>query len=183
LFLGAHVRPGWGVTLDMFVAARAHSYFNITTGQDNNGDSIYNDRPAFATDLTRSSVVKTAYGNFDTDPLPGQTIIPMNYGKAPGMALTMLALNKDFTFGPRAAMPSPPAGQTAKPTGKKAELPPQRYRLEFSVWADNVLNHVNPGPPVGVLSSPLFGRSISLNGFSQNTAANRTLTLRAAFFF
>jgi hypothetical protein len=46
-----------------------------------------------------------------------------------------------------------------------------------------VLNHVNPGPPIGVLTSPQFGQSISLGGFTENTAANRSLTLHAAFFF
>jgi hypothetical protein len=183
LYMGLNAHPAWGVMLNLFVAVRAHSYFNITTGQDNNGDSIYNDRPAFATDLTRSSVVRTAYGNFDTDPMPGQTIIPMNYGRAPGMALTELALSRDFSFGPRAAAALPPAGGPATATGKKAELPPQRYRLLLGVWALNALNHVNPGPPVGVLTSPLFGKSISLGGFSGNSAANRTLTLRAAFYF
>ncbi|MGA8938943.1 MAG: hypothetical protein WB439_07245 [Acidobacteriaceae bacterium] len=45
-------------------------------------------------------------------------------------------------------------------------------------------NSYNPGPPVGILTSPFFGKSISLNSpFSNNTAANRAITLRAAFFF
>jgi hypothetical protein len=43
---------------------------------------------------------------------------------------------------------------------------------------------VNAGTPVGVLTSPEFGQSISLNGpFSGNSAANRLLLLRAALNF
>jgi hypothetical protein len=57
----------------------------------------------------------------------------------------------------------------------------------FAVEANNVFNHVNPGTPVGVLTSPLFGESISLNspfsvgGFS--TSSNRTVTLHCNFSF
>jgi hypothetical protein len=181
-FWGADAHPGWDTEINLFMGARAHSYFNITTGQDNNGDSIYNDRPAFATDLTRSSVVRTKYGNFDTDPIQGQTIIPMNYGDAPGMVFLSMRAFKNFHFGPREAAPKPPPGAKA-PAGGKVPPAQGRYRLQVGIWADNVLNHVNPGPPIGVLTSPEFGKSISLGGFTENTAANRALTLHAAFFF
>ncbi len=172
-FCGVNVRPpGWDTWINLFFVARSHADFNITTGRDNNGDSIYNDRPAFATDLTRPSVVRTAFGNFDTDPLPSQTIIPMNYGRAPSFTYLMMSVHKDFHLGPR-----PAAG-----AGGKVE--PRPYRLQFGLTADNLLNTNNPGPPVGVLTSPLFGKSISLNApFTGNTAANRALTLRTAFFF
>jgi hypothetical protein len=43
---------------------------------------------------------------------------------------------------------------------------------------------VNPGQPVGVLSSPLFGQSLSVaTDFSTLTAANRTLLLHSTFTF
>jgi hypothetical protein len=48
-------------------------------GQDRNGDSQYNDRPTFATDLSRSSVVATRPALFDMSPTADQTIIPINY--------------------------------------------------------------------------------------------------------
>jgi hypothetical protein len=52
------------------------------------------------------------------------------------------------------------------------------------VNARNVLNKVNAGTPIGVLSSPDFGRSISLAGgpFS-SAAANRKIELQAMFSF
>jgi len=60
----------------------------------------------------------------------------------------------------------------------------RRYSLTFSVNARNVLNHVNPGVPVGNLSSPLFGTSNSLAGgpFS-SSASNRRIELQAMFSF
>ncbi len=183
-YTGFDAHPGWDTSFNMFISVLSQSHFDITTGQDNNGDSIYNDRPAFATDLTRASVVHTAFGDFDSNPLPGQTIIPINYGQAPGFVYTALYFTKNFRFGPRPAVPPPPAGHNAPPSGHKADLPPPRYRLQFGIGADNLLNHVNPGLPIGVLTSRFFGKSISLNApFSNNTAANRAVTLRAAFYF
>jgi hypothetical protein len=184
LYSGVRTQPGWDSAINLFFGARSHSWFNITTGQDNNGDSIYNDRPAFATDLTRPSVVKTSLGNFDTDPIPGQTIIPINYGHAPAFTFLEIEATKDFHLGPRPASPAQQIPNAPQGSRTKAELPPRPYRLQFGIAADNVLNTVNPGPPVGVLTSPFFGKSISLNTpFTNNTAANRAITLRAAFFF
>lgn len=182
-FSGVNVHPGWGGALNLFFVARSQGDFNITTGEDNNGDSIYNDRPAFATDLSRPSVVHTAFGNFDTDPLAGQTIIPMNYGRAPSFNYLEIFAHKDVSFGPRPAIRRTSAGAAAK--GKRmASEAPRPYRLQFGLEVDNVLNTNNPGAPVGVLTSPFFGKAISLNApFTGNTAANRAVTLRAAFLF
>lgn len=183
-YAGINGRPGWDTTFNVFMSARSSGYFNITTGLDNNGDSVYNDRPSFATDLTRDSVVRTAYGDFDTSPLPGQTIIPYDYGRTAGLFYMEVYLNKNFRFGPRPSAPASPAGHDAPAAGSKAELPPQRYRLQVGIGADNIFNHVNPGAPISVLTSPDFGNVRSMNApFSQNTAANRALTLRGAFFF
>jgi len=38
------------------------------------------------------------------------------------------------------------------------------YNLTLSVSANNIFNHVNPSSPVGNLSSPFFGQSLSLAG-------------------
>jgi hypothetical protein len=40
----------------------------------------------------------------------------------------------------------------------------KRYNLTISVLAHNLLNHVNLGPAIGNLSSPLFGLSNTLAG-------------------
>jgi hypothetical protein len=180
------------MNLNMFLAWRGDSYFNITTGSDNNGDTIYNDRPSFASAATpAASLVKTAFGNFDLTPQPGEAIIPINYGNAPGVVYTEFYLSKNFRFGPRPpapanAAPAAPAANgsaPAKPVAK-ADLPPPRYRLQFNIGANNAFNHLNAGTPVGVLTSPYFGTSNTLNSmFGSNTSSNRTLMFRTAFFF
>jgi hypothetical protein len=54
------------------------------------------------------------------------------------------------------------------------------------VQARNLLNHVNPGPVNGIISSPLFGESNSLAGgfgaFAQS-GNNRRIDLQARFTF
>ena len=194
LFTGGTLNLPRGIALEPFLIATSGSPFNITTGFDNNGDTIYNDRPSFATDLSRPSVVRTRYGNFDLDPLPNQRVIPINFGRGPAFASLFLSASKNFKFGPL-PKPSepPPAGASSTavavstaPAGKAAPIPKPTppFELGFSVEAQNVLNHVNAAPPIGVLTSPFFGRSITLqNNFSNTSAANRTITFRTYFRF
>ena len=102
-FIGGSITAPWNVRLSPMISYSSGGAYNITTGRDNNGDSQFNDRPAFATDLSRPSVVRTALGNFDTQPIAGQTIVPRNYGNAPGQFSVNLRLSKTFGFGERAA--------------------------------------------------------------------------------
>ena len=136
--------------------------------------------------------MRTVYGNFDLSPTNGQSIIPANYSRGPAFASLQLSLSKTFNFGPRpAATPAAPraSGAAAAATpppgaGPNAGKPDPPFQLGFSVESQNVFNHTNASSPIGVLTSPFFGRSISLSSaFGGNTAANRTVTLQTYFRF
>ncbi len=86
--------------MNPFLVYQSSAPFNIVVGQDLNGDNQFNDRPTFATDLTRPSVVHTQWGTFDTQPIAGQTVIPINYGKGPSTVIFNTRLQKNFNFGP-----------------------------------------------------------------------------------
>jgi hypothetical protein len=166
---------------DPFLVLQSSMPFNITTGTDLNGDSQFNDRPGFATDLSRPSVYRTRWGTFDADPLPGQKIIPINYGTGPSFVMLQMLFARNFTFGPRiqdsSAAPSMP-GKSSKPDVER------RYQLNLGVEAQNVLNIVNGGPPIGVLGAPLFGKSTSLSTTQfSNPQANRILYLHMNLTF
>ncbi len=183
VFMGAGINLPYGLAVQPFVSAHSGRPFNITTGTDLNRDTIYNDRPAFATDLSRPSVVRTAYGSFDTNPLPTQPIIPYNYGRGPALVWVDLQLTEALHVGRRPAMKAAPQA-AAGPAAKQASHPERPWTLSFSVEAQNLFNNVNPSLPVGVLSSPLFGRSLSVaTDFSPLTAANRTILLHSTFNF
>jgi hypothetical protein len=183
LFSAVNLTLPLGISGSLFGSTSGGTPFNITTGTDLNGDTIYNDRPAFATNPTANSILyNTRFGNFDANPQPGEKTIPINYGNSPNYFFLQASLSRDFKIGPRPAATPPAAG--AKGPAPKPDRP---YTLTFSAEAANLLNHNNPGVPVGVLSSPYFGRSISLSSpFSLggiSTSANRTITLHCNFSF
>ncbi len=186
LFGGLTAKLPYGFTGSLWGSIMTGAPFNITTGTDLNGDTIYNDRPAFATNPTENSqIYKTRFGTFDANPQPGEPIIPFNYGDSPNFYFLMVHLDRAFPIGPRPATPAPvPGAPAAKGPTPKPDRP---YTLLFGVEANNILNRVNPGTPVGVLTSPLFGQSISLNSpFSLgglSTSSNRTVTLHCNFSF
>src|SRR6185312_10434270 len=61
---------------------------------------------------------------------------------------------------------------------------PRRYSLNFSAMVRNALNNVNLAQPVGVLESPLFGKSNGLaGGFFSSPDSNRSINLQVSFNF
>jgi hypothetical protein len=120
-FLGGYTHIPGGFSLNPFFILQSSHPFNIVVGQDLNGDTQFNDRPAFATDLSRPSVVRTKWGNFDTAPLPGQKVIPINYGTGPGVLIANLRLNRSFNFGPKLPEPPPPPPAPAATASKDAK--------------------------------------------------------------
>ncbi len=193
--LGGNVKAPLGISLSPFITFRSGVPFNITTGSDFNGDTIFNDRPAFATDLNRqcnfgtaanpnirSCVARTAFGNFDLQPASGQTIIPRNYGRGPEFFVVNLRAAREFGFGggkKKASKQAASVGDNSNRTGTNSPFgssgggqqsggddDESPYKLELSVQIRNLFNRTNGGTPVGNLSSPLFGEPVSLaSGF------------------
>jgi len=200
--LTGSVETFWGIGFFPLLIAQSGAPFNIITGLDNNADSLFVDRPAFATDLTRASVRRTAFGNFDVLPLPGAQIIPRNFADGPGYFSVNMRFAKTFGFGtvhaPARAQATSGAARASAPAKAGAARPapaqPARpedkpYKLTLSVFVANLFNHTNKGTPIGNLSSPQFGTSNSLSGNGQFTfgasaaQANRSVSLRAQFQF
>ena len=102
----------WHLYFGTLVAIRSGLPFNITTGQDNNGDGVANDRPAGVT---------------------------RNTGQGPGQLSVDVHLGRRFTFNAR----------------------DRKIDMDAGVDSFNVLNHTNFNNYIGVITSPLFGRSNS----------------------
>jgi hypothetical protein len=179
------------LTLNPFVVAATGTFFNIITGRDNNGDGIFNDRPAFVSATTRPEDIRvTRFGTFDVNPVAGTPLIPRNYGEGPGFFIVNLNLSRAFGFGdmpgannaaasqggggggPRGGGGGGPgrgAGGGAMAGGGGGGARPgapveKRYNLTFTANIINILNRTNLCPPVGNLASPLFGQSQSTTG-------------------
>jgi len=125
LFLGGSFALPEGFRLSPFMMANSGSPFNITTGQDNNGDSIFNDRPASApTAATGANIVKTRWGTFDTNPQAGETIIPINLGTGPGQFSLNLRLSKTIGLGRGTETTTVAGGPGGPPPGGGRGGPP-----------------------------------------------------------
>ncbi len=152
----------------------------------------------------------------DPNPKPGETILPRNFGRSPGSVTLNFRLSKTFGFGGSRESSANPsnnngnfgggggggrgpggggpggggiaggaAGGFFRGLGGGGSTG-QRYNLTISVQARNLLNHVNPGPINGIVTSPLFGESNNLAGgvgaFAQS-GLNRRIDLQARFTF
>ena len=198
LTFGGSMAAKWGLRFSPLLIADSGPPFNITLGHDFYGNTLFNGRPGVATDATRPGVVLTQYGLLDTNPIPGETILSRNYGRGPGIVMLNLRVSKTFAFGPAAEGSVSSGGGRRRQTGPfEGEAPPggtlstgHRYNLTISLSMRNLLNHNNPGPIIGNIESPLFGRanqpygvgSLGGTGFSES-ANNRRLELQTRFTF
>ena len=206
-FLGGTISLPYALRLSPFILADSGAPFNIIVGQDLNGDSIFNDRPALASTAGPGGrVVVTPYGTFNTVPIAGQPLAPINYGHGPALFTLNMRLSKTWGIGPKVSGrtgsggggpggggggrggggglgPRGLSGGGGSPFTFGSETS-HKYNLTFSVSARNLLNNVNYGLPVGNLDSPLFGLSNSTAAapFSSGSA-NRRIDLQMLFSF
>ena len=221
--VGGTITLKHGILLSPLMNFQSGTPFNITIGQDLLGTTIFNQRPAFATASTPAAdVVSTRYGNFNIDPVPGESLIPINYGEGPNNFVMNLRVSKTVAFGNRTGEHS--AGDVAgggvstdgmgsgkAPGGYRVGTAAQasgggtlgsrglsntsgsgggsasaskRYSMTFSAEARNLFNNVNLAPPVGNLTSPLFGKSNGLQGGVYSfSGTNRRIDFQVVFSF
>ena len=215
-FAGTINLPWWQLSLNPFIVASSGRPFNITIGQDLNGDRLFTERPSFAPagvdcNNPAANIVCTPYGNFNLRPAPGEALIPRNFGESPVFLSVNMRISKTWNFGNihsssaanrsegrqggggrggggrggGAGVPQIPTGGggggqrggggggprggggggLAGLGGPVSGAPEaKRYSMQFSLNFQNLFNKVNLSPPVGNLSSPYFGQSLSLNG-------------------
>ena len=203
VFVGGSISGPYGFRLSPFLIATSGSPYNVTLGEDLNGDSVNNDRPSFSDTCFQP----TSACFYNRSPNPTDARVPINYLTGPAQFVLNLRLSKTFGFGRETSSAKGPGGQGGGPGGHGggrhmggggfgrgpgasigALFGPgntnRPYNLTFSVNARNVLNRQNLAAPVGNLSSPNFGNSVALAGgpFSSR-AASRKLELQATFSF
>jgi hypothetical protein len=150
---GSITLPWWQVVLNPFVIANTGPPFNITTGQDLNLDRQYNERPSFAAenaDCNNVNIRCTKYGKFNLRPLPGEQIIPRNYGQSPGSLSVNLTVSRTFRFGlinRTSVAPARAAGQSAAAPVDAAKRPATGGPSAGGGGAANVKAAAAPGGP------------------------------------
>jgi hypothetical protein len=203
--VGGNFTAPHGFSFGPFITFRSGVPFNITTGTDVNGDTLFTERPAFVTSASEPGIVVTKLGAFDPTPEPGDTIIPRNYGRSPEFFVVNLRTTKEFGFGggekktsaqtqgggggggQRGGINSPFGGGGGG--GQRGGDDESKYKLSFTAAIRNIFNQTNPGVPVGNLRSPLVGESLSLaggfgfGGGGGSQVGNRRIELQVQFSF
>ncbi len=164
LFVNVNAPIPYGIRLGLNMQMASAAPYNITTGRDDNGDTVFNDRA------------------------PG---VGRNSGRGAGSINAGLRINKSFGFGGAAAGPGrpprmpPPGGAAFRTPGAGAAVAAQRgmgggpggggdgpqimimeggnqrYRLDIYAQISNVFNYVNYNTFVGNQLSPFFGQATS----------------------
>lgn len=210
LFFGGTFGLPYNFRLSPFLIASSGSPFNITTTNDLNNDSIFNDRPGLApgASCTAANIYCTSLGTFDANPanpvVPSEKIAPINFGTGPSRVTMNLRFTKTFGFGPKTTHTpgqgqggGPGGGGSGRGGGPRGPLfgggggpggmpsgSDRRYNLTFGVSGRNIFNKVNFGNPSGILGSRFFDTPNGLQGGPFSTgAAVRRIDLIATFSF
>jgi len=211
LFLGGSWNLPKGIQLFPFVVVNSAPPVNIVLSNDLGGGEYlptFNARPAFASSLSNpANVINTRWGDFDTMPVAGEKIIPINYGTGYDQFTANLRLSKTFAFGKEVQGGSfgggggpgggggrygrglgggglSSMGSGGGMMGGRPGVPNRRFNLTFSVSARNIFNTVNYASPEGNVNSPYFGKPYALaGGFFSSSAANRRIDLQVRFSF
>jgi hypothetical protein len=206
IFMGGTWGIPHGFRLSPFLVASSGVPYTVTIGQDVNGDSVFNDRPSFATPQSNpANVITNRFGSFNLVPQPGEAIVPVNSLTGPARFSLNLRLSKTFGFGKKEETNRGPGGLGQGPAFGGARGGPgggghdhgggyrggfgfdnsgYKYSVTLAAAARNIFNDVNLSQPIGNLSSPLFGLSNGLAGgpYSSSTA-NRRIDLQLTFSF
>lgn len=176
--MGGNYSAPFGLRFSPFINYRSGVPFNITTGIDTNGDTLFTERPSFATSLSEQGIINTPFGAFDPTPEAGERIIPRNYGRSTDFFGVNLNAAKEFGFGGKK--------KSAADKDNDDEAP---YKLEFSVQVRNIFNRTNKGTPIGNSRSSFFGDAVSTagnfggGGGGSSTAGNRRIRFEIQFSF
>jgi hypothetical protein len=198
--VGGSINLKWNVRISPFVVVQSGAPFDITAGNDLFGTTLFNGRPGIAADSNKPGLIETRYGLLDPNPSAGEQMLPRNYGRGPGQINVNLRVAKTIGFGrqredsgnsPRPGSGgNPMAAATGRGLGGLIGSPTttRRYNLSIGMSVRNLLNHTNPGPITGNITSPYFGLANQIAG-GQNgegfyeTANNRRLESQIRFTF
>lgn len=138
--IGGYATLPWQIQVGGVLVARSGTPFNITTGRDNNRNTVSNDRPNLASGARVGTSDMTNRASFvDPGTRPGN--LPRNAGRGPSFWQLDVRVAKRF--------------------------PVARAWAEVLLEAFNVTNRLNFGNPVGNLASGSFGRPNSANDARQ----------------
>jgi hypothetical protein len=136
--IGGNIGPeAWGLNASVNGRLQSGATYNVTTGRDENADALFNDRPAGESRNSRRGAAIA------------QTDMRVSW------RITRRPINAQSTVSAQRGPGGGPRG------GGRPGQRDQGKRLEIYASVQNLLNRVNYGSYVGVVTSPLFGQPTS----------------------
>jgi hypothetical protein len=112
VFLMGNYSGPWGISFNPFLVAQSGRPYDITTNSDLTGDNFFASRPgiaaasACAPTTGISQYVTTSFGCLDTNPQPGEAILPANIGNSPSAVAVNLRISRSIGIGPKIESPA-----------------------------------------------------------------------------
>ncbi len=107
--IAGSITTKWDIRLAPFITMNSGAPFDIISGTDPYGTTLFYARPGMVTNqpcVTANGLICTPYGLLDPNPLingqvkPGEEILPRDFGRSPGQIMVNLRVAKTFGFGP-----------------------------------------------------------------------------------
>lgn len=140
-----NMAPFKDVSISLNARQQSGSPYNITTGRDNNGDGVFNDRPS---GVSRNSAWTT--GQWD---IGGRLSYAIGFGTRPAAA---------GGGGPQGVMIVMGGGGGGPMGGFGGGAENKRYQLNFYLSGSNLTNHNNYVGYSGVVTSQFFGQATNV---------------------
>jgi hypothetical protein len=194
LFLAGSVTLPHFIQFSPFMIGQSGYPYNITTGTDNNNDSILNDRPYLANGATPNGNTIESIPGCGTFAQPGSqpanaSFVPINYCTGPKLFTLNFRLTKTWGFGEsKSAQNTGQGGQSNRggpggPGGHEhgshggssshsgggffgggGSNTGKRYNFALGLQVQNLFGNRDLSTPNGVLGSSQFGESTALHG-------------------
>jgi hypothetical protein len=181
IVFGGSINNRWNLRFNPLVTFLTGAPFDITTGGDPYGTTIYTARPGLGADPSKPGLIQTRYGLLDPNPSPGEKVLGRNSGRGPFQIMANLRVSKTWGFGAEKEQDKTSQPFFSSPASR-------RFNITAGISARNLLNHNNPGIIIGNITSPLFGQANQVaggangEGFSEN-ASNRRLEMQLRFTY
>lgn len=193
-FLAGSISLPHYIQFSPFMIGQSGVPFNITTGNDNNNDTILNDRPYLANGATPNGKTVESIRGCGTFAQPGSqpansSTVPINYCTGPALFTLNFRLTKTWGFGESR---NPQNGQQGGSGdggsgrhgsggggghhggggghegggffGGGGSSTGKRYNVALGLQVQNLFGNNDLSAPNGVLGSPQFGQSTALQG-------------------
>ena len=182
VLFGGTINTKWNIRFNPLLTFQTGAPFNITTGSDLYGTTLFNARPGIDADPSKPGLIQTPYGLLDPNPAPGEQILGRNAGRGPFQIQTNLRVTKTWGLG---AETSPAAtGRFSFQQPRHPAATTSRLECPRGIFLITII------PALSSATSPRrcstrrtrWRAAPTAEGFSEN-ASNRRLELQLRFTF